>query len=135
MTPYKHAESSVAKWGGTPEDYIAIHEWFDETKQFTGDYTHRAMRHHAPGIQWCVEKFGHSITNSKGRPVPVKWIAEQHVMEDCGFIPTVQDWLKPVAQHPADWMLRVQTKSVHVLKLTEGKTDEHSCQATTKGTA
>jgi hypothetical protein len=28
--------------------------------------------------------------------VPVKLIAEQHVIEDCGFIPTVQDYLKPL---------------------------------------
>ena len=36
MTPYKHAQSSVAKWGGSPEDYIELHDWFDETKMFTG---------------------------------------------------------------------------------------------------
>ena len=30
--PNLHAKSSVKKWGGTEQDYIPIHEWFDETK-------------------------------------------------------------------------------------------------------
>lgn len=119
MTPYKHAESSVAKWGGLPTDYIAIHDWFDETKAFTGDWTHRALRHHAAGVQWAIEKFGHAITTSKGRVVPVKLIAEQHVTEDCGFIPTVQDWLVDLKSNPSDWMLKVQTKSVQPMTVAD----------------
>lgn len=30
--PIQHAKSSVRKWGGSVEDYLAIYEWFDETK-------------------------------------------------------------------------------------------------------
>ena len=119
MTPYKHAESSAKKFGGYPEDYIKIHDWFDETKQYTGDWTHRAMRHHAAGIQWAIEKFGHTIVNCEIKDVPVKLIAEQHVMEDCGFIPTIQDWMKPVLESPRDWMLKVQKRSVAPLLVTE----------------
>lgn len=119
MTPWKHAESSAAKWGGEPEDYIEIHDWFDETKQYTGDFTHRAMRHHSAGVQWCIETFGHSIITSEGRVVPVKMIAEQHVTEDCGFIPTVQDWLQPLKANPDGWMLKVQTKSTAPFELEE----------------
>jgi hypothetical protein len=115
MTPFKHAESSCQKWGGIPEDYINIHDWFDETKQFTGDWTHRALRHHSAGVQWAVEKFGHYIVNSIGQKIPTKLIAEQHVMEDCGRIPVPQDWLKPLSTKPEMWMLRVQKKSVEVI--------------------
>lgn len=125
MTPFKHAESSAKKFGGLPEDYIKIHDWFDETKQYTGDWTHRAMRHHAAGIQWAIEKFGHSIINSNKRVIPVKLIAEQHVMEDCGFIPTIQDWMKPALGNPQDWMLKVQKKNVSSLQVTE----EEPCNA------
>lgn len=88
-------------------DYIALHDWFDETKQYTGDWTHRALRHHSAGIQWAIERFGHAIVNSKGISVPVKMLAEQHVEEDCGFIPTVQDYLKVIGKHPEPWMLKV----------------------------
>lgn len=108
MTPYKHAQSSARKFGGNPDDYVEIHDWFDETKSFTGDWTHRALRHHSAGIQWAIEKFGHKIRNNKGQYVPVKMIAEQHVEEDCGFIPTPQDYLRILKSNPEDWMLKVQ---------------------------
>jgi hypothetical protein len=111
MTPLKHAQSSAAKWGGTWEDYIEIHNWFDATKSYTGDWTHRALRHHSAGIEWCVEKFGDAITNSSSQLIPVKIIAEQHVQEDCGFIPTPQDWLKLLKDNPNPWMLKVGVKS------------------------
>ena len=26
---YYHALSSIRKWGGVPEDYLALHQWFD----------------------------------------------------------------------------------------------------------
>ena len=107
MTPYKHAQSSQAKWGGTPEDYIQLHDWFDETKAYTGDWTHRALRHHSAGVQWAIEKFGHTITNSRGQKIPTKILAEQHLMEDCGFIPTPQQYLSPLTKHPEKWMLQV----------------------------
>lgn len=111
MSPFYHALSSVKSHGGSVDDYLAIHDWFDETKAFTGNWTHRALRHHAAGVQWCIEKFGHYIVNSDGNKVPVKVIAEQHVTEDCGYIPQVSDWLKLVADHAAPWMLRVALKS------------------------
>ena len=111
MTPFKHAESSAARWGGKPEDYMPLHEFFDSTKQHTGDWTHRALRHHAVGVQEAVAVFGHAIVNSQGQQIPVKALAEQHVTEDCGFIPTVQDWLAPLKQAPAPWMLKVKTTS------------------------
>jgi hypothetical protein len=119
MTPYYHAVSTSQTFGGKPEDYIAIHDWFDETKQYTGHWTHRAMRHHAAGIQWAIERFGHSITNSDGKEVPVKMIGEQHVNEDCGFIPTVAHWTDALKKNPEEWMLRVKKKSREVLKVEE----------------
>jgi len=117
MTPWHHAISSAKKFGGKPTDYIEIHNWFDETKQHTGDWTHRALRHHSQGIQRALSKFGHAIMNSENEIIPTKLISEQHVMEDCGYIPTVQDWLKPLIKNPEDWMLRVQKKSTEVLQI------------------
>jgi len=112
MTPWKHAESTARKWGGTPADYVHIHDWFDETKAFTGDWTHRALRHHSAGIQWAIERFGHAVVNSKGQAIPVKMIAEQHVEEDCGFIPTPADYLKVLGANPEPWMLKVGRRTV-----------------------
>jgi len=112
MTPWKHAETTAHRWGGTPLDYIKIHDWFDETKSFTGDWTHRALRHHSAGIQWAIEHFGHVVVNSKGQSIPVKVIAEQHVEEDCGWIPTPKDYLKVLSNNPEKWMLKVGKKTV-----------------------
>src|SRR5215471_8177693 len=109
MIPYYHALSSVKKWGGVPEDYIAIHTWFDESKSHLADFRHRALRHHAEGIFLCEKIFGHTITNSDGKVIPVRYIGEEHVKEDLGRIPTVQDWLLNLRPQP--WMMRVAVKS------------------------
>src|SRR5438477_9107683 len=100
--PLKHSESSAKKFGGKPEDYLPIHDWFDESKAFLGDFRHRALRHHAEGIFLCERIFGHTITNSDGRVIPVRWIGEQHVKEDLGRIPTASDWLRCIRPEP--WM-------------------------------
>lgn len=100
--PLKHAESTARKWGGRPQDYLAIHQWFDESKAFMADFRHRAMRHHAEGIFMCEKFFGVTITNSDGKQVPVRYIGEQHVKEDLGRIPSVQDWLQRI--QPERWM-------------------------------
>jgi hypothetical protein len=98
----KHAESSARKFGGIAEDYLPIHNWFDESKSFVADFRHRALRHHAEGIFLAERIFGVAITNSDGRRVPVRYLGEQHVKEDLGRIPTVQDWLSQIK--PARWM-------------------------------
>jgi hypothetical protein len=78
------------------------------------------MRHHAAGIQWCIENFGDAVL-ADGKMVPVKLIAEQHVNEDCGYIPTIQDWLQPLREKPGDWMLKVKVKSVSSLQVSESE--------------
>lgn len=40
--------------------------------------------------------FGTTITNFDGKQVPVRYIGEQHVKEDLGRIPSVQDWFSQI---------------------------------------
>lgn len=94
--PYHHALSSVKKWGGSPEDYRPIHDWFDESKAHMADFRHRALRHHSEGIFMAEKIFGATIVNSAGRVVPVRYIGEQHVTEDLGRIPSVNDWFRQI---------------------------------------
>ena len=108
--PFHHAQSSVRKWGGRVEDYLPVHDWFDASKAFLPDFRHRALRHHAEGIFWAEEVFGHTITNSDGKLVPVRYIGEQHVKEDLGWIPTLQDWFKHVRVQP--WMAKGGDRAV-----------------------
>lgn len=96
---FYHARSSARKWGGVPEDYIAIHEWIDASKAHFGDARHRALRHHTEGCWEAERVFGLTITVKKERTgvevqVPVREIAERHVVEDLGYIPSLADWLK-----------------------------------------
>lgn len=37
------------------------------------------------------DDFGSTITLPTGRSIPVRWIGEQHVREDLGFIPSFAD--------------------------------------------
>ena len=102
--PMVHAEIDTKRFGGKPEDYLAIHDWFDESKAWFPDNRHRFVRHHSQGIFWAEEKFGKFITNSDGNKVSVRDIGESHVLVDFGgkFIPTIQDYLQNVDIE--DWM-------------------------------
>jgi hypothetical protein len=68
--PLKHAQSSATKFGGKAEDYLPIHNWFDESKTFLADFRHRALRHHAEGIFLAEKLFGVAIANSDGNKFP-----------------------------------------------------------------
>ena len=103
--PTTHARTSAKIFGGSPEDYVDIHDWFDATKETFADFRHRALRHHSQGIFEAERVFGSTITNSDGKDVPVRYIGEQHVKEDCGGrIPTVADWFRNI--RPEVWMSR-----------------------------
>lgn len=102
MHPLEHAVSSARRFGGTADDYIAIHHWFDASKEHHATFKHRALRHHSQGIFECERLFGKSITNSAGHEVPVRVIGEQHVIEDLGRIPSLHEWL--VCIKPETWM-------------------------------
>lgn len=108
--PYHHALSSVKKWGGTVDDYIRIHAWFDFSKSIIADYRHRALRHHAEGIFQAEVEFGPTITLSTGRIIPTRWVGEQHVREDLGRIPSFADWVRAI--RPEKWMGRATTLEV-----------------------
>jgi len=107
--PHIHAESSARRFRGKPEDYLEIHQWFDQTKAFIPDNRHRAILHSSFGIFLCSQVFGDTIINSDGIKVAVRDIGEQHVLEDFGgrFIPTPQDYLEGMEYK--DWMSNGKT--------------------------
>jgi hypothetical protein len=111
--PYHHALSSVKKFGGEVSDYIEIHNFFDASKEMYADFRHRALRHHAQGIFEAERVFGSTITLSTGKVIPVRWIGEQHVTEDCGFIPSIQDWFSCIQPQP--WMNKARKLSQEVV--------------------
>ena len=107
--PIFHAQSSARRFGGTPEDYLPLHDFMDSSKGAVSDNRHRALTHNAWFLSNVIEKvFGHAITVtlSSGitKLVSTREVAEQHVMEDFGgrFIPTAQDYLSKIPMEP--WM-------------------------------
>lgn len=120
MHSFHHALSSVARFGGIAEDYLPIHNWFDDTKKSMANFRHRAAKHHSEGIFWCEERFGVTIKNSSGRIIPTRLIGEQHVKEDLGFIPNLTDWLKEI--QGKKWMsMSNVVKSANTEKLFNGE--------------
>jgi len=101
--PRIHALSSAKRFGGVPDDYIEIHEKMDQTKMVHADVTHRCVFHSAFGAYLIQDIFGISIVNSDGLEVCVRDVAEQHIAEDLGFIPSLTDWLHEMTLQP--WML------------------------------
>ena len=87
-----HARSSAARFGGAPDDYIALHSWFDATKMAWCDSRHRALRHHDFGLRLAIGVFGDHISTADGG-VETQAVCHQHLKEDCGRMPTVADWL------------------------------------------
>src|SRR4051812_9808429 len=107
---WNHAVSSQRKWGGRGEDYLPVHEWVDATKQHCGDFRHRALRHPRPGVDEGEPLFGVPLrlpapgTGDSLKYTPPRWVGEQHLLEDFGFLPTLGAWLE--CFQPREWMNR-----------------------------
>lgn len=104
MKPYLHARISANKFGGKPEDYMEVHNFMDESKAHLADARHRIFLHNSFGI-WLAERVCGEIINNKrtsyittsdGRKVQVRDIAEQHVLDDLGYIPSLSDCVKDI---------------------------------------
>lgn len=54
-----------------------------------------------------------TLTLSTGKRVPLRLLAEQHVIEDCGFIPSVAQYLGEMPKQP--WMYRGASPLHHLL--------------------
>lgn len=119
--PLVHAERSAKKWGGTAQDYLALHQWFDATKGHLPDNRHRMLLHNSFGMLLAEQVFGPSLQNSAGRRVFTRDLAAQHILEDLGFIPTVAQCLGDLPLRP--WMsgsrqILATSRSLHSLPLT-----------------
>jgi hypothetical protein len=122
---FYHAKSSAKRFGGVWEDYIELHEWFDQTKAHFADARHRAVLHSSFGIFLAQQFFGEVIVRkSDGQLVPTRLLAEQHILEDFGTIPTMQDWLKEMPLR--SWMMKGAKALSKELEQEEKPTKEES---------
>jgi hypothetical protein len=109
-----HARNSAAKFGGCAEDYLAIHEKMDSAKAAHAEVTARCIFHSAWGIFLIEELFGRTLINADGDEVFVRDVAEQHVLEDLGFIPSLSQWLAEMPSKP--WMAGMRTRPIEVVR-------------------
>lgn len=118
MNSYHHAVSASRKWGGTPLDYLAIEEKIDSSKQVIGDARHRSLYHHTQGVWLMEDIFGPTITvfrTNGSVHVPVREIAERHIIEDLGWLPSPADYIRGMPLAP--WMSGAQKKTVPLAEL------------------
>lgn len=106
MKPWIHSQISAKKFGGVPEDYLHIHDWFDHTKSVIADVRHRAILHSAFGIYLCEQVFGQTMKNSAGKIISVRDVGEQHVLDDMGEIPSMEKWFGTMKIE--EWMTGVE---------------------------
>lgn len=104
MKPLQHAKISANKHGGKWEDYIDIHEFFDQTKAQVPDMRHRAILHNSMGIFIARQVFGEVRINSAGREYSVRDIGEDHVLEDLGTIPTLVEVINCIDTKHLKWL-------------------------------
>jgi hypothetical protein len=105
VNSWHHAKSSARKWGGSPADYLEIHSFIDSSKRIIGDVRHRSVYHHTEGTFLCEMIFGPTISVEKEfaiSEIPVRLIAERHILEDLGWLPTPADYIKNMELNP--WM-------------------------------
>lgn len=93
-----HAQVSARHFkAGTAADYHPIHLWIDQFKSQQGDVRHRAFLHNTNGPFMVEQQFGPVLTvkDREGNDVEilVRDIAENHIMEDLGWIPSPADWM------------------------------------------
>lgn len=109
MKPFLHSKIHVKKYGGKPEDYADIDDFIDSTKVSVPDVRHRAILHSAFGC-FLVEKiFGRTRHNSDGKEYSPRDIAEDHIQQDLGFIPTMEHYLNNMLIQP--WMSGTEKKN------------------------
>ncbi len=105
MNSWYHAQSCAREWGGKPEDYLPVHEFIDSSKKIIGDARHRSLYHHTAGVWLCQEIFGKTLKIPKKfklMRIPVRLIAERHIIEDLGWLPSPHDYISPMPL--AAWM-------------------------------
>lgn len=122
MNSWYHARSCARKWGGSAEEYLSIHEFIDSSKQVIGDVRHRSLYHHTMGVFLCERIFGKTLTITKGNgsvQVPVRLVAERHVLEDLGWLPSPADY---IAGMPIKgWMSGAKKREMDLSELLGGK--------------
>ena len=110
MKPYLHSKIHAKKYGGCPDDYADIDDFIDSSKAAVPDVRHRAILHSAFGCFVVEQMFGRTRVNSDGKEYSPRDVAEDHILQDLGFLPTMEMYLNNMSIQP--WMSGTEKKNV-----------------------
>jgi hypothetical protein len=110
MKPFLHSKIHAKKYGGEPKDYADIDDFIDSSKATMPDVRHRAILHSSFGCFIVEQVFGRTRINSAGREYSPRDVAEDHIQQDLGFIPTVEKYLNNM--NIQEWMSGTEKKKV-----------------------
>lgn len=102
MSPHIHSRIHAKRFGGVAEDYLKVDEFIDSSKTHFADIRHRAILHSSFGIYLAEQVFGPCIVNSQGKQIAVRELVIEHIMQDLGFVPTMENYLNNMQLQP--WM-------------------------------
>lgn len=114
MKGYIHGKIHAKKYGGHPDDYADIDDFIDSTKAAVADVRHRAVLHSAFGCFLVERVFGRTRINSEGKEYSPRDVAEDHIQQDLGFIPTMGNYLDNMTIQP--WMSGTEKSKKHQRK-------------------
>lgn len=83
-----HSERCIERWGGSYEDYDPIHKFIDSTKLYVPTWNHRVLFHNTLGVSLVESIFNTTLINSSNKSISARTVAEKHILEDLGAIPT-----------------------------------------------
>ena len=112
MKPFLHSRIHAKKYGGIPSDYDDIDTFIDSSKMTCPDMRHRAILHSAFGCFIVEQVFGITRVNSDGITYSPRDVAEDHIIQDLGFIPTTEAYLKNMTLQP--WMSGTQKQQTKI---------------------
>lgn len=114
MKPYLHGRIHAKKYGGTSEDYADIDDFIDSSKVAVPDVRHRAILHSAFGCFIVEQMFGRTRVNSEGKTYSPRDVAEDHIIQDLGFLPTMEQYLNNMTIQP--WMSGTMKSNTQVTR-------------------
>ena len=97
LTIKQHCRLSARRFGGEPSDYDPLHRWLDGPRAIWDDPRADHATHTAFGIFLAEAELGVTLRRaSDGQPVPVRLLAETHVLADLDHIPTLHHVIAPM---------------------------------------
>ena len=109
MNAFLHSRIHAKRYGGLPSDYEDIDSFVDSSGIASADIRHRVVLHSAFGAGIAEQVFGKTRTNSQGKEYSVRQVVLDHIEQDLGFVPSLDDYIKNMQMQP--WMSGTEKKN------------------------